>query len=110
MGKGRDRSARRRANADRSPPIPLEPVDLLAGLAPGVTLTADDRPAGIPDNDDAAPATASVAETGKLVRAGDGTVRRLVRGQVIAPPESPVDVDDVLRAGVPPRTPDKPGE
>jgi hypothetical protein len=95
-----------------SPPIPLAPVDLLAGLAPGVELQADDLPPGIVDDPPAAApmaASTSVPEAGKLVRAGDGTVRRLVRGRVIAPGSRELSAAND-RAGVLPRTPDKPGE
>ena len=104
-------------------PIPLEAVDLLAGLAPGVELCADDLPPGIdPElSDSPTPATVTVAETGRLIRAGDGTVRRLIRTPLLAPDDSPdagggvnkparSRSGEVDRAGVPPRTPDKPGE
>src|SRR5690242_902312 len=106
MGKGRgdegrapaDRQAKRRAEA----PIPLDPVDLLAGLAPGIELHAD----GLPDSDepDAERATTTVAEAGRMIRAGEGTVRRLIRTMVLKPStasrtdQSPVEDDD--RAGL----------
>ncbi len=105
-----------RRRARREAPIPLEPIDLLAGLAPDVELHADDLPPGIdpPGLDPTAgptPATISVAAAGRQLRSGDATVRRLIRTPVLAPDETvaprPGDVD---RAGVPPRTPDKPGE
>ena len=103
---------RRRNGGERERPIPLEPVDLLAGLAPGLELQADEVPAALDPDGDAAAATTSVAEVGKLVRAGEGVVRRLIRTSVLkptdgAPGAEPADVD---RAGVLPRTPDKPGE
>jgi hypothetical protein len=83
------------------PPIPLEPIDLLAGLAPGVELQAGD-------------VVTSVAQTGKLLRSGDTTIRRLIRTRVIrpCPSDSPASGDDDLeRAGVVlPRDPRKPGE
>jgi hypothetical protein len=90
----------------------LEPVDLLAGLAPGVELTADDLPPGICIDDPApGPSAASitVAEAGRHVRAGEATVRRLIHTKVLRPgtPARPHEPD---RAGVPPRSPDKPGE
>jgi hypothetical protein len=113
MGDGR-RRGKRRSGGERSAPIPLEPVDLLVGLAPDVELLADDLPPGIdPETPAGAPSPASttVAEAGKLIRAGEGTIRRLIRTRVLRPGDgSPVDGDDVDRAGVPPRTPDKPGE
>jgi hypothetical protein len=106
------RGGRRRGRGEADPPIPLAPVDLLAGIAPGVELTADDLPAGIhPDDDRPSPATTTVAETGRLLRSGDRTVRRLIRTPGIEPGgdagEAPTDV---ARAGVLPPTPHKPGE
>ena len=107
---------RKRASRTRpEPPLPLEPVDLLAGLAPGVELAADDLPPGI-DADSGAlapmPASVTVADAGRLIRAGDRTVRRLIRTEVLRPGdgETSAVVDDVDRAGVGPRTPEKPGE
>jgi hypothetical protein len=98
-------------------PIPAAPVDLLAGLAPDVELTAHDLPPGIASDPElpspgSTPASACVAEGGKLIRAGDRTVRRLIRTRVLHPagaaaPDADADTD---RAGVVPRTPDKPGE
>src|SRR3989442_722157 len=106
---------RRRAQRGTEPPIPLGSVDLLAGLAPGVELAADDLPAGIaPEADStvAEPASLTVSEAGRLIRSGDGTVRRLIRTPLLTPgePSAPRPETDVDRAGVPPRTPDKPGE
>jgi hypothetical protein len=100
-------------NDDRTEaPLPLDAVDLLAGIAPGVQLEADDPPDGIPDADgpDAAPIT-SVAAVGRMLRSDDTTVRRLIRTDGIAPrahgAAAPLEPE---RAGVPPRAPDKPGE
>jgi len=105
---------RRRGGDDRGreTPIPLDAVDLLAGLAPGVELQVDDLPPSIdPDGSDVpAEATVTVAEAGRLIRAGEGVVRRLIRTPMLTPDESRADADDVERAGVLPRTPDKPGE
>src|SRR5262245_4352169 len=111
MGGRGGRSPRRRV--DRSSPpsalevppaLPVTPVDLLAGIAPGVELYADDT-----DDD---PATVSVDEVGKMIRSGDSTVRRLIRKGVIEPmPEGVAARDDEPeRAGILPRTPEKPGE
>lgn len=100
--------AKRRSEA----PIPLDPVDLLAGLAPGVELHADGFPES--DDDEAERATTTVAEAGRLIRSGEGTVRRLIRTTVLKPAtqsrtdQSPVEDDD--RAGLVPRTRDRPGE
>ncbi len=106
---------KRRARVVPAPPLALEPIDLLAGLGPGVELRADDLPPGIDagsPSDGAEPATVTVAEAGRLIRAGEGTIRRLIRTPVLAPAEAatPAVPADVDRAGVPPRTPDKPGE
>jgi len=50
MGRGRRGGDQR----EREAPIPLDPVDLLAGLAPGVELQTDDLPPGIdPDGPNA---------------------------------------------------------
>ena len=97
------------------PPIPLTPIDLLAGLGPDVNLLADDLPPGIATDapgGEATPAMTTVAEAGKLLRAGDATIRRLVRTRgVLAGSADPIPrAADPDRAGVPPRTPDKPGE
>ena len=93
----------------------LQPVDLLAGLAPGVELHADDLPPGIDEESPAGaplPATVTVAEAGRLIRSGDGTIRRLIRTTVLGPEKRPAAGEgaDIDRAGVPPRTPGKPGE
>jgi hypothetical protein len=95
----------------RSPtPIPLEPVDLLAGLAPGVELHADE----FLDADDPERVTTTVAEAGRMIRAGEGTVRRLIRTTVLKPaagvPTDQTPVEDEDRAGVVPRTRERPGE
>ena len=93
---------------DEQPPIPLDPVDLLAGIAPGVVLQADEAS----DADCPESAEVTVAEVGRMLRSGDATVRRLIRSAGIRPTAS-ARTDpprDVMRAGVPPRTPDKPGE
>ena len=97
------------------PPIPLSPIELLAGLGPDVELLADDLPPGIAGTSSdggATPAVTSVAEAGKLLRAGDSTLRRLVRTRgVLAGSRDPIPhAAERDRAGVLPRTPDKPGE
>jgi excisionase family DNA binding protein len=103
--------------APAGPPIPLAPVDLLAGIAPGVELHADGIPPGIASADEPADATMSVAEAGRLLRCGDATIRRLIRTAVLRPVEAAgdirfrrQDVEDLARAGVVPRTPQRPGE
>src|SRR5213594_626886 len=104
MRGGGKRTRRRRPT---EPPIPLGSVDLLAGLAPGVELAADDLPPGIDAEAGSPvpePASLTVAEAGRLIRAGDGTVRRLIRTPLLAPSEGAPRAADVERAGVPPRT------
>jgi hypothetical protein len=116
MGKRRREDGRAPAGGEAKrrsqTPIPLDPVDLLAGLAPGVELHAD----GFPEADDGDPecATTTVTEAGRMIRSGEGTVRRLIRTTVLKPAneagsdQSPVEDDD--RAGLVARTRDRPGE
>jgi len=114
MGEGPRKPRPRRRRAPRPAPIALEPVDLLAGLAPGVVLRADDLPPGIDAESSARTpqsATLTVAEAGRLIRSGDGTIRRLIRTTVLGPEKRPArEGADTDRAGVPPRTARKPGE
>jgi hypothetical protein len=107
-GSGDGRKRKRQIEA----PIPLSAVDLLAGLAPGVELAADDLPAGIGGDDavcEPSPTTMTVAEAGRQVRAGEGTIRRLIRTPVLRP-ETRAGAVEPDRAGVLPRSPEKPGE
>jgi hypothetical protein len=114
MGGGR-RKTTRRAVATRTrtrprraapPPIPLDPIELLAGLGPGVRLEADDLPAGIASVTERTAAETTVAEVGKLLR-GEPTVRRMIRNVALRPRSAPPDD----RTPEPPRHPrDKPGE
>ena len=107
------RGRRKRETSERREPGPfaLEPVDLLAGLAPGLELQADDVPLAV-DPDAPLPATTTVAEAGRMIRAGDGTIRRLIRTRVLRPAErsSARAGAGTDRAGVLPRTREKPGE
>lgn len=112
MAEERERSRRARGVV----PIPLEPVDLLAGLAPGVELRADEMSSDVEGRPGDGSVVATVAEVGKLVRSGEGTIRRLIRSpglRPLAPGEESPDADDdaeVERAGVVPRTRTRPGE
>lgn len=111
----RARSRKTKPKAPPGPPIPLSAVELLAGLGPDVELVADDLPPGIAGEGTerrATPAVTSIAQAGKMLRAGDSTVRRLVRTRgVIAGSGDPIPrATEPDRAGVLPRTPDKPGE
>ena len=111
MAGGGERPRKGRATG----PIPLDPVDLLAGLAPGIDLHADELP---PDESDAAgdgAAVLTVAEVGKMLRSGDDTIRRLIRSPGIEPraedaPPADDDELEVVRAGIVPRTRTRPGE
>jgi len=107
---GRRRAGRRAGRARAAePPLPLAPVDLLAGLAPGVELAADDVPAGIAPRRTARSASTTVAEVGRLLRTGDGTIRRLIRTTVVRPRERR-RAAEIDRPGVLPRTRRRPGE
>jgi len=109
-----EKAATRRT--EPSPPIPLEPVNLLAGLAPGVELVVDDLPAGVAGNTTDESVTVTVEEVGKLLRCGESTIRRLIRTAVLRP----VVVDgkirvrraeiDAYRASLGIGTPEKPSE
>jgi excisionase family DNA binding protein len=90
MARGRagvdeDEIAAERSGARQSPPIPLEPVDLLAGLAPGVELVVDDLPRGVAGAEETEPVTVTVDEIGRLLRCSEATVRRLMRTAVLRP-------------------------
>ena len=113
---GRKRDDRRLYENDGKAPIPLDPVDLLAGLAPGVELTADDLPPGIAGNEHAVEAMVTVEELGRMLRVNETTIRRLIRTAVIRPvlvdgqPRIPQSQVDACRAGLHRSSPDKPGE
>jgi hypothetical protein len=106
MARTRTERTRRRRAQGGAQPIPLGAVDLLAGLAPGVELGADDLPPGIADASARTPAAVTVDDVGRLLRSDDPTVRRLIRTPVLRPRK------DAMRTVVPPprRPPDKPGE
>jgi excisionase family DNA binding protein len=122
MARGRvgvddDESAAERAEKRKhAPPIPLDPVDLLAGLAPGLELTVDPLPRGVAGAEETEPVTVSVDEIGRLLRCSEATIRRLIRTAVL----KPVVVDgrirvrksdiDSYRTTLGIGTPDKPSE
>ena len=113
---GRKREDRRLYDDDAKAPIPLDPVNLLAGLAPGLELTADDLPAGIAGNEQAEEAMVTVEDLGRMLRLNESTIRRLIRTAVIRPvlidgqPRIPQSQIDACRAGLHRSSPDKPGE
>ena len=113
---GRRRDDERLYEKDGRGPIPLDPMSVLAGIAPGLELTADDLPPGIAGNTEAAEALLTVEELGRMLRVGEQTIRRLIRTAVIRPvvvdgqtriPQSQVDA---YRATLHRGGPDKPGE
>ena len=73
------------ARKPAAPPIPLDPVNLLAGLAPGLELVVGDLPAGVAGADETQPMTVTVDEIGRLLRCSEATVRRLIRTAVLRP-------------------------
>jgi hypothetical protein len=101
---------------DGQGPIPLDPVNVLAGIAPGLELTADDLPAGIAGAETASEATISVEEVGRMLRVSEVTIRRLIRTAIIRPvmrdgeARIPLRQVQAYEAGVHRRRPDKPGE
>lgn len=113
---GRRREDRRLYEDDGKAPIPLDPVHLLAGLAPGLELTADDLPPGIAGNPRAEEAMVTVEELGRMLRVNESTVRRLIRTAVIRPvlvdgqPRVPQSQIDACRASLHRSSPEKPGE
>ena len=90
MARGRvgvddDEAAGERGERKPAPPIPLDPVNLLAGLAPGVELVVDDLPRGVAGAEETGPVTVTVDEIGRLLRCSEATVRRLIRTAVLRP-------------------------
>jgi excisionase family DNA binding protein len=117
LGADDDESAAKRAEKRQSaPPIPLDPVNVLAGLAPGLELVVDPLPRGVAGAEETEPVTVSVDEIGRLLRCSEATIRRLIRTAVL----KPVVVDgrirvrksdiDTYRTTLGIGTPDKPSE
>jgi len=115
MGRGR-RPVPGSVDAFAAGPIPLDPMSVLAGIAPGLTLEVDPVPAGLAGNDAPEPMTITVEEVGRLLRCGEPTVRRLIRTAVLKPVmvegEARVRREDVdaYRNTMLPRSADKPSE
>ena len=91
------------------PPIPLDPIDLLAGIGPGVELEADDLPAGVAGAETTEPAIITVDELGRQLRSGDPTIRRLIRTPMVKPIATDAS-DPPLAPRESVHDPDKPGE
>jgi len=68
-----------------APPIALDPVNLLAGLAPGLELVVSELPGGVAGAEQTEPMTVTVDEIGRLLRCSEATVRRLIRTAVLRP-------------------------
>jgi hypothetical protein len=117
MGMQRTRSARAGTTiavedaAAAREPIPLDPVGVITGIAPGLELESTLSPDGsVPSA-----GTVSVDEVGRLLRCSEATVRRLIRTAVLRPVgvgERHVRRSDVesYRQSLHRRLPGKPGE
>jgi excisionase family DNA binding protein len=116
MGRDREVDEVRTLPEDDDGPIPLKPVSLLAGIAPGLELETDDLPPGIAGNAEAEPAYVTVDEVGRLLRMNEATIRRLIRTAVIRPVmvdgkiRIPLKQIEAYRSNVHRGTSDKPGE
>ena len=73
---------RRSPSSDPRTPLPVRPVNLLAGIAPGVDLDADDLPAGVAGAEATMPATVS-PPTGVHVLSGYGLRVAVERGHLV---------------------------
>ncbi len=94
--------------AHRDVPLPLDAVNLLAGIAPGVELDGDGVLAA--DGVDTGAPSVTVDDVGRMLRTGDATIRRLIRGQTIGDGTAPRGRAAGDRAGVEPRSRRRPGE
>jgi len=101
---------------DDKGPIPLDPINALAGIGSGLELTAGELPPGIAGNDEAQMAYVRVEDVGRLLRLGEATIRRLIRTAVIKPImvdgkiRIPMKQIESYRAMVSRGTPEKPSE
>jgi len=116
MGRDREVDEVKTLPEDDAGPIPLEPVNLLAGSGSGLELETDDLPPGIAGNTETEPAYVTVDEVGRLLRLNEATIRRLIRTAVIRPVmvdgkiRIPLAQIEAYRSNVHRGTSDKPGE
>lgn len=101
---------------DDGDPIPLDPVNVLAGIGSGLELGTDPIPAGIAGAATEQEAYVSVEELGRMLRLGEASIRKLIRTAVIRPViddgkiRIPLKDIQAYRASVSRGAPGKPGE
>jgi excisionase family DNA binding protein len=116
MGRDREVDEVKTLPEDDDGPIPLEPVNLLAGIGSGLELETDDLTPGIAGNAESEPAYITVDEVGRMLRMNEATIRRLIRTAVIRPVmidgkiRIPRQQIEAYRSSVHRGTSDKPGE
>lgn len=97
-------------------PIPLDPVNALAGIGAGLELTTDPVPAGLTGAPGEQSGSVSVEELGRMLRLGEASIRKLIRTAVIRPViedgkiRIPLRDIQAYRASASRGTPGKPGE
>jgi len=117
MGRNRDgHDEVRTLPEDDGDPIPLDPLNVLAGIGAGLELTTDPLPAGIAGATAEQEAYVSVEELGRMLRLGEASIRKLIRTAVIRPViddgkiRIPLKDIQAYRASVGRGSPGKPGE
>ena len=117
MGRNReDGDGARTRPEDDGDPIPLDPVNVLAGIGSGLELTTDPTPAGIAGATAEQEGYVSVEELGRMLRLGEASIRKLIRTAVIRPViddgkiRIPLKDIQAYRASVSRGAPGKPGE
>lgn len=97
-------------------PIPLDPVNVLAGIGSGLELHAGPTPPGVAGATREDEAYVSVEELGRMLRLGEASIRKLIRTAVIRPVvrdgkiRIPLRDIQAYRASVNRGAPGKPGE
>lgn len=117
MGRNREEQDRvRTLPEDDGDPIPLSPVNVLAGIGSSLELTADPLPAGVAGVPTEQSASVSVEELGRMLRVDEAAIRKLIRTAVIRPVVQDgkirIPLKDILayRASTGRGEPGKPGE